>query len=217
MEGQAPHSMALERREPLGGIGAFSFVHNDYMYVCYNRYCDPVRERQHKLFRNREYSEDQLLPVQRFDFSSAQWSGVSPVCVDHEPGGKGYWPKLSVDCGMCCAVLGNCAYTFGGLCKYGYAVHELNLETMVWRRLQPKNREDGPMHKKDAGMVACGGEALCVFGGFGRDTSRHQPGATYHSDDGYYSKRDLYHTNELHLFHVKTCKYIGFVEDNYKA
>ena len=34
--------------------------------------------------------------------------------------------------GVCCAMLGDCAYTFGGEWKYGYAVHELNLETMVW-------------------------------------------------------------------------------------
>jgi len=87
--------------------------------------------------------------------------------------------------GVCCAVLGDCAYTYGGRWKYGYAVHELNLETMVWRRLEPKNREDGPLtDKHEAGMVACGDEALCVFGGYGPDTGRHahQRGATYHSD-----------------------------------
>ena len=60
-------------------------------------------------------------------------------------------------------------------------MHELNLESMVWRRLEPKNREDGPIHKIRAGMVACGHEALCVFGGFGLDTD---------------------FTNELHLYYI---------------
>ena len=74
----------------------------------------------------------------RFDFSSAQWSGVSPVCVNHEPEEGGYWRfKEGVSSGVCCA------YTFVGFWKYGYAVHELNLEMMGWQRLEPQNREEG--------------------------------------------------------------------------
>ena len=53
---------------------------------------------------------------------------------------------------------------------------------MIWRRLEPQNREEGPVHKYRAGMVAFGDEALCVFGGYGVDTD---------------------YTNELHLYHVE--------------
>ena len=154
----------------MGRCKAFSLVHKDHFYVC-----------QGQDSRHDGYSEDQLLPLQRYDFTLAQWRGVSPVCVDHEPEEKKFTREFTVDGGVCCVVLGNCAYTFGGQWKYGYAVHELNLESIVWRRLEPKNREDGPIHKIRAGMVACRHEALCVFGGFGLDTD---------------------FTNELHLYHI---------------
>ena len=186
--------MASEKREPVGRKGAFSFVHNDYFYVSHG---DPAWDRK-------GYSEDELLPLQRFSFSSAQWSGVSPASVDQEPEEQKYWTKLTRDSGVCCAVLDDCAYTFGGRWKFSYAVHELNLKTMVWRRLEPQNREDGPLKDKhEGGMVACGDEALCIFGGYGIGTGRHQLGAAYHSDDDYYIDLDGCWTNELHVFHIK--------------
>lgn len=40
----------------------------------------------------------------------------------------------------------------------------------MWQRLEFHNREDSPMRKSDAGMAACGEEALCVFDGFEEDT-----------------------------------------------
>ena len=176
----------------MGRWQPFSFAHNDQFYVC----------RGGVSWRDKgKYTQDQCLPLQRFDFSSAQWSGVTPECVDHEEQEKRYWKVTGDDAGVCCAVLGNCAYTYGGRWKYAYAVHELNLETMVWRRLEPKNGEDGPMQKDKAGMVTCGDEALCVFGGYRLDIGRRQPGATYHSDR---SNHGNCWTNELHLFHVKT-------------
>ena len=191
--------MASEKREPVGGRQAFSFVYNNQFYVCRDRnfvYSQVSGKKQYQKYRDGGYSDEQLLPLQRFDFSSAQWSSVSPVCADPEPEEKHCWTE-SMGYGMCCAVLGNCAYTFGGFWKYGYAVHELNLEKTVWRRLEPQNREDGPMNmKRWAGMVACGDEALCVFGGHGIDTGRHQPGATYQRDEmGCW-------TNELHVFNT---------------
>ena len=190
--------MEWERQEPAERKEAFSFVHNDQFYVCHGT-------RGLGVLSGKTYAKDQLLPLQRFDFSSAQWSGVSPVCVDREPEERRYWREMNDHTGVCCAVLGNSAYTFGGFWEYGYAVHELNLETMVWRRLEPKNRENGPMHKCWAGMVACGCEVLCVFGGYGRDSSRHQPGATYHIDRASYRLHDgpKSWTNELHVFHIK--------------
>ena len=195
-----------ERREPDAEGEAFSFVHSDHFYVW--QYSQPyIPIPRHSVRLNQGVPRDdgsvsQLkLPLQRYSFSSAQWNGVLPESVDPKPEEISYLPRPAED-RVCCAVLGDCAYTFGGFWYHGYAVHELNLETMIWRRLKAKHREGAcPMNKKNAGMVACGGEALCVFGGFGPDTGRHQPGATYHTDDAH---PGYCLTNELHLFDIKT-------------
>jgi len=50
-----------------------SFVHNNQFYLCHGG--AKFKREGEKL----QYTRDQLLPLQRFDFSSAQWSGVSPV------------------------------------------------------------------------------------------------------------------------------------------
>lgn len=99
-------------------------------------------------------------------------------------------------------------YTFGGFGRYSFKVHELNLETMVWRRLEVQNQRDGPMTVCRAGMVAYGDEALCLFGGYGCGTIRPQPGATYHKDSAYPDADNCWN-NALHLFHIKTCKFKG--------
>ena len=41
------------------------------------------------------YTKDQLLPLQQFDFSTAQWIGVSPVCVDPESEERRYWREMN--------------------------------------------------------------------------------------------------------------------------
>ena len=116
---------------------------------------------------------------------------MSPTSVNDEEEEEKFTKEFALnDGGACCAALSDCAYAFGGRWDYGYAVHELNLETMVWGRLEPQNREEGPVHKIGARMAACGEEALCVFGGFGLET--------------------LF-TNELHLFHLDTGRSAGFV------
>ena len=127
---------------PEGRKGAFSFVHNSQFYVCHGQ---PM-----PLIQGCKNTQCKLGPLQRFDFPSALWSGVSPVSVNHEPEERDYWTQIchgpahrlgrqGFKIGVCCAVLGDCAYTFGGLWEFGYAVHELNLETMVWRRLESQN------------------------------------------------------------------------------
>lgn len=124
--------------------------------------------------------------------------------MDSEQKEKTYWNlNQRHPVGVCCAVLGDCAYTFGGCWKYGYAVHEVSLETMTWRRLEPSNREDGPIQNNlRAGMIACGDNTLCVFGGLGHTLQKHQPGAAYHT----YDPKNSHHcfTNELHLFSIST-------------
>ena len=133
---------ASRKWEPADGKVTFSFVHNDKFYVRVS--C--ALQARYRGGPEPEYSEEQLLPLQQFDFSSAQWSDVSPLCADREPEEQRFWTEFTRlrrhYVGMCCAVLGDCAYTYGGDWQYGYAVHELNLETMVWRRLKAKNRHD---------------------------------------------------------------------------
>ena len=206
------HMMASEKKEPEARGEAFSFVHSDQLYVCqYTRPSNtrhPVRvNRRQRRAGQRDSGRDSSRvehPLQRYDFSSAQWSGVLPVSVDREPEERLYWTgRAKHHVGVCCAVVGDCAYTFGGLWKYGHAVHELNLETMVWRRVEANNVEDGPMDKENAGMVESGDGTLCLFGGHGPDTGRHQSGATYQRDD---SHPGHCLTNELHLFCVSTGK-----------
>ena len=52
------------------------------------------------------------------------------------------------------------------------------------------------MDKNNAGMVVCGGDTLCVFGGHGFDTGQRQRGATY------YTEGANCWTNELHIFNI---------------
>lgn len=196
--------MALEKGEPpCKRRLAFSFVHNSQLYLCLGSkpFVLPV-ERQYVQCRDGRYAVDRFLNLHQFDLPSARWSVVSTMCVNYEQDERFYWENLMTRKGMCCAVLGDCAYIFGEI--FGYGSHELNLETTVWRRLEPKNREDGPMKKSYAGMVACGEETLCVFGGYGDEFSHRQPGAIYSADVDFGPA--CYYTNELHLFQVKTGK-----------
>lgn len=172
-------SLHKEEKEPLGRWRAFSFVHKDHFYVCQG---DEVSEDDPE-----GYSADQVLPLQRYDFAQAQWRGVSPISM-HDEEEERFTREFVINGGVCCAVLGDCAYTFGGRWDCGGAMHELNLETMIWRSLECQNTEDGPMHTVGAGMVVCGDEALCVFGGLEYTEFGQVPDFT----------------NDLHLFHVAT-------------
>ena len=87
---------ASEKREPVGRCRAFSFVHNDHFYVC-----------QGQVTRHDGYSEEQLLPLQRYDFTLAQWKGISLVSLNHEPEEKKFTREFMVDDvldgDVCCA------------------------------------------------------------------------------------------------------------------
>ena len=116
--------MASEIREPNARGWMFSFVHGDHLYVYHTRAGRQLCHAEDGLPYYR--SSQNVLPLQRFDFSSAQWSGVRPASVDSEPEESDMWSEFAHDhCFglICCAVLGDCAYTYGGYWKYGYAVH----------------------------------------------------------------------------------------------
>lgn len=92
-------------KEPVGCSRAFSF-HMDHFYVGHGQ--------KHEY--DEEYSDDQLLTFQRYNFTLGEWRGVSPMSADDEEEEKKLTREFMADGGMCCAVLRDhdCAYEFGG-------------------------------------------------------------------------------------------------------
>ena len=104
--------------------------------------------------------------------------------------------------------MNNCLYTFGGW-LFSALIHELNLTSMVWRRLKAQNSGDGPLLKCNAGMVAYGSHMVCVLGGIGKPGREHIINGIYRGQKGAQYDWDSHqrcYTNELHLFHVEKCK-----------
>ena len=63
--------------------------------------------------------------------------------------------------------IGNKAYHFGGWdgSSCYNSLHSLDLSTMQWVTLQPRNPSQGPSRKSQCGMVAHGDNELVVIGG----------------------------------------------------
>ena len=195
--------MSVSRRgyRPAGRREAFSVAHYNKFYLCHG-----IADLHH-------YNDDgtwipqgeEGLPMQCFDFTAGTWKGIKPTT--QEPGETRLWHSLSaLYAGVCSVVVNDSLYSFGGRRgerERGSAdVHELNLNTMVWRKVVPANPEEGPVEKEKGGMVDYKGELLCVFGGYGMGTSRRQTGATYHWDSAF----DCFWNNELHLFDLQKSK-----------
>ena len=117
--------------------------------------------------------------------------------------------------GVCCVVMNDHLYTFGGWAPGAYRtadVHELDFQTLNWQLLKSTNPGEGPFLKDKAGMVSYGKEMLCIFGGYGYPSEAHivsgvyhlQKGAAYHWDEN--SLHRFCWTNELHVFHTVRCK-----------
>ena len=87
--------------------------------------------------------------------------------------------------------IGNNAYYFGGYdgsSRYN-SLHSLDLFTMQWVTLQPRNQSQGPSRKSRCEMVAHGDNELIVYGG--------------HIGDGYY-------TDEIHVYNLREGQFIIF-------
>ena len=176
--------------EPVGRRGACSFVHLEHVYL-FQGY-----EGGAALAQRPQGS----LPF--LDPQAGRWSSVSTL-------GEVLPKSIS---GACCAVVNDCLYTFGGwIAGFRNAdVHELDLESLAWKKLEPCNPGEGPFLKDKAGMVGYGEEMLCVFGGYGYPSESHitqggyrqQEGASYNWDPN----SGICWTNELHLLHIKKCK-----------
>ena len=178
--------------EPFTRFGACSFVRGEQFYL--------FRGRRNLSSLRRTQNSLEVL-----DLRTGLWSSLPTL---------GSIPKFTY--GACCTLINNLLYTFGGIVgsRSGADVHELDMELLVWSKLEPSNPGKGPYLKGKAGMIAYGEEMLCVFGGHGYLSENHkvqgipwgQEGASYDMDpqNGRY-----YWTNELHLFHIKKCKPCG--------
>ena len=87
--------------------------------------------------------------------------------------------------------IGNKAYYFGGWdgSSCDNSLHSLDLSTMQWVTLQPRNPSQGPSRKSNCGMVAHGDNELVVYGGY--------------ASDGRY-------TDELHVYNLREGQFITF-------
>ena len=87
--------------------------------------------------------------------------------------------------------IGNNAYYFGGYdgSSHYNSLHSLDLSTMQWVTLQPRNPSQGPSRKSLCGMVAHGDNELIVYGG--------------HTGSGNY-------TDELHVYNLREGQFITF-------
>ena len=89
--------------------------------------------------------------------------------------------------------IGNKAYHFGG---YGggshyNSLHSLDLSTMQWVTLQPRNPSQGPSRKSCCGIVAHGDDELVVFGGLIGDSRYTDELHVYNLREGQSSSHSL--------------------------
>ena len=180
--------------EPIGKRGACSIVYNGKLYM-FGGYSGSTSIDFLPGLAERIQTREIII----FDFTECKWSTVRT---------RGEFPRVIT--GACATVIGECLYLFGGWYR-GYRnadINQLNLETLTWKKLTYDWMKGGPMCKDKAGMVDYGEEMLCVMAGYGyqQDGFVRQEGASYHWDSEFLM--ELCWTNELHLFHVKTCEYV---------
>ena len=104
-------------------------------------------------------------------------------------------------CSAASASINDDLFTFGGHdgSKYYNTLHKLK-DTSQWLELCPQNkREDSPMAKIGAGMVAFG-DSLVVMGGYGIPHGPIQPGSSFIRDTRRDDGRGW--TNEFHTYNL---------------
>ena len=109
-----------------------------------------------------------------------------------------------------CAVVGNCAFFFGGATKvdgvahYYNTIHKLDVISMLWKELDPAQQGTVPMEKAGAGMVSYYESNLLVFSGYGPlPADPHTRPADYIPDPRSPNWRNGW-TNELHRFDLQS-------------
>ena len=111
--------------------------------------------------------------------------------------------------GSVCAVVGNCAFFFGGatnvdgVVQFYNTIHKLDVISMLWKELDPAQQGTVPMEKAGAGMVSYYESNLLVFSGYGPlPADPHTRPANYVPNSVSDNLRGW--TNELHLFDLQS-------------
>jgi len=106
------------------------------------------------------------------------------------------------NCGVAMCSVGEALYTFGGWVGHPIlrlyrtnALHKLELQDMLWRKVEPVNPKDGPGMKDKCGMVVHD-NMLCIFGGYGYETEHQVKNNLLNRSPG----EILCWTSELHLY-----------------
>ena len=103
-----------------------------------------------------------------------------------------------------CASIEHSIYCFGGVdvSTRHNELHELNLETFQWIKLNPKNNPSAiPIRKGNCGFVQLNRKTLCCFGGFGVCPTHPSPGSTFTRNTPITDEHGW--TNEFHLFDLE--------------
>ena len=101
-------------------------------------------------------------------------------------------------------LFGDVIYFFGGRDGKSYynSLHQLDLEQLMWRNVQPRHTSHAPMKKADSGMVSFGQDKLVLFAGYGFPSPRVHPWSIFIPNKRVTDGSGW--CNELHLYDAKT-------------
>lgn len=180
--------------QPSGRRGACCFSHNGAVYILQGYDGSSLSSVDCRLYR--------------FILQEGRWDTVTTTSTVR---------KFAVS-GSCCCVLGDRSHeylaTFGGWSAGERVadVHTLDLQDFAWKKCGVVNPAGGPFLKDKAGMIPYGNDMFCVVGGYGYPSKHHIWDGVYHGQKGAQYFWDYYHdlcwTNEVHLFHVPSQKWI---------
>ena len=135
----------------------------------------------------------QTFQVETFNADTTKWTQM-PITGANPPG---LWDSA-------CTSIGSKIFSYGGWSGGSFtdALCELDTTTMQWRQLQPLNPSEGPMRKKDAGMIALSSNLLCVIGGYGIPSGTIHPASKFTKSSRFSDGRGC--TNEVHVYNTET-------------
>ena len=115
-------------------------------------------------------------------------------------------PPLGLYYGTCASIQDS-LYTYGGWdgSSIQSGLHRLCTSAMVWRKLEERFLQDGPMRKAGCRMVQFN-DTLVLFGGYGLPRAAIQPGSIFIKSQRFSDGSGW--TNEVHLFDVKKGMYM---------
>ena len=100
-----------------------------------------------------------------------------------------------------CASIGPNIYHFGGIVsgRNYNTIHQFDTRVLKWSPVTATNPKEGPITKRDAGMISYCEKLLVISGGYGELTDQSLPGREYVPDP---DREGEGWTNEVHCFHV---------------